>query len=114
MKTINLILVMVMLGGQISFGTERTNCCPDTANSRLLASELQGEMELTKRESDAIEIAVPSLQLMVTSKLLKTHALLDYIQKETENLPITPFTFLSVAVEKHLNIPAQQSVKNNR
>jgi hypothetical protein len=90
MKTLKTLLILViMLTGQFSFGNSNENCCPDTTNAHLANSSVQVQLDQVQKESNLMSVSLPSLETNVSTKLFKQRNMLDQIQLETERLENT-------------------------
>ncbi|MBP9883849.1 MAG: hypothetical protein KBF32_10620 [Chitinophagales bacterium] len=90
MKTLKTLLILViMLTGQFSFGNSNENCCPDTTNAHLATSSVQMQLDQVQKESNLMSVSLPSLETNVSTKLFKQRNMLDQIQLETERLENT-------------------------
>jgi len=90
MKTLKTLLILViMLTGQFSFGNSNENCCPDTTNAHLATSSVQVQLDQVQKESNLMSVSLPSLETNVSTKLFKQRNMLDQIQLETERLENT-------------------------
>ena len=90
MKTLKTLLILViMLTGQFSFGNSNENCCPDTTNAHLATSGVQMQLDQVQMESNQMLVSLPSLEHNVSTKLIKQRNMLDQIQLETEILENT-------------------------
>ena len=90
MKTLKTLLILViMLTGQFSFGNSNENCCPDTTNAHLATSSVQMQLDQVQKESNLMSVSLPSLETNVSTKLFKQRNMLDQIQLETERLKNT-------------------------
>ena len=90
MKTLKTLLILViMLTGQFSFGNSNENCCPDTTNAHLATSSVQMQLDQVQWESNLMSVSLPSLETNVSTKLFKQRNMLDQIQLETEILENT-------------------------
>ena len=108
MKTLNAVLVIMMLSGQLSFGTGNETCCPDTTSVELAT---QVQLDRLQVESNEIKPIVPSLQPVVLQKFNEQHATLNRMQTETEVLDIQPGKSVAQQVNLKLgiNIPENKS-----
>ena len=90
MKTLKTLLILViMLTGQFSFGNSNENCCPDTTNAHLATSSVQMQLDQVQWESNLMSVSLPSLETNVSTKLFKQRNMLDQIQLDTERLENT-------------------------
>lgn len=63
MKTLKTLLILViMLTGQFSFGNSNENCCPDTTNAHLATSSVQMQLDQVQKESNLMSVSLPSLE----------------------------------------------------
>lgn len=87
MKTLRtLFLLVIILTGQLSYGTGNENCCPDTTNARILAASTQMQLDEVQLASNQADILVPTLAHSVTAKLMSQRTMLEQVQMETERL----------------------------
>lgn len=87
MKTLRtLFLLVIILTGQLSYGTGYENCCPDTTNARILAASTQMQLDEVQLASNQADILVPTLAHSVTAKLMSQRTMLEQVQMETERL----------------------------
>lgn len=87
MKTLKSFLFMLLLlTGQLSFGSGNDCCYPDTSKVQLVAMSAQQQLDYLQCESHSVIAKVPSLEKLVTLKLGNLVYMLEQVQLESEQL----------------------------
>lgn len=101
MKTMTpLLFLVLLLSGQLSFGSGSGCCIPDSSSIQLIASSLQQQLDYLECESHIITVKVPSLESKVALKLSNKKMMLEQMQIETEKLDTS---LTSISLEQLLN-----------
>ena len=111
MKTFNVILIIGMFLGQLTFGKGNDTCCPDTSSVELVAAAKEAELEQLQTESHSIALSLPSLYPQVDKKLTKDSQALSLLQLESEMFLSGYSEFFSSQVRVKLNERIEQDVR---
>ena len=104
MKTFKALLIsIIMLSGQLSFGNGNETCCPDTTSVELLTAGNQAQLDQLQAESYEVVAEVPSLQSIVAQKIQGQQIMLKQVQFESEKMDEPISNTYSKQVELKLN-----------
>lgn len=113
MKTLRVLLILLTLSAQVSFGTVNDTFCPDSTCVEAGTADTEFQLNELEAESQRMLAEVPSLQLMVSKKLQKGQISLQQIQVESEQLVIYPLSSFSIEVQKKLESRLQDRNSNS-
>ena len=116
MKTLKglLPLIILLLAGQLSFGTGNDTCCPDSPRTEISA-DTQVQLDHLQADTHLATATVPSLQGVVSKKLQARDVMMKQVQVESEMLDITLYHSFSEQLASRLNsqVP-ERKVENSR
>src|SRR4030095_12652288 len=114
MKTFKVLIVMMLLTGQLSFGTGNETCCPDSPSLELTKMYSPEQLARLQPESRLLIAGLPSLQSLVEHKLKVNPSMSDRLQQETEVLPMHPNCSFADQISFQLNNRlTEQKVSSN-
>lgn len=98
-------MMVLVLSGQLSFGTGNETCCPDSPRTEMSAAEAQVQLDVVQSDTHLATAVVPSLQPVVSRKFQAWEAMMTQVQVETETL--NPATHVSFSEEVAFKLNSQ-------